>query len=206
MNNNKHLSYDELIAMTNVVYKEDNGGVEELGELEEVNENELIDFTDVIREVDTLDTIKLYPVSVLKILSKMDEIQDDIMLQRKNLEKTQANFQILNKQVRKMIMKHIQPLKSAPPKTPRKKRGFALPVPISNELCEFMGLENDAKHARTEITKFISKYIKNNNLQSTEDKKVIIPDEKLWKLLGENDRTKTITFFNIQKYLNQHFL
>ena len=58
--------------------------------------------------------------------------------------------------------------------------------------------------ARTEVTKFIIQYIKQNNLQS-ESEKIIVPDDKLHNLLNlsEND---VVTFFNIQKFMNPHFI
>ena len=59
--------------------------------------------------------------------------------------------------------------------------------------------------ARTETTKHLTKYIKENSLQSDNDKRKIIPDNKLIELfeLNENDK---LTFFSLQKYLNKHFL
>ena len=48
------------------------------------------------------------------------------------------------------------------------------------------------------------KYIKENSLQNAENKRIIKPDEKLMDLLesGENE----ITYFNLQKYMNKHFI
>ena len=59
--------------------------------------------------------------------------------------------------------------------------------------------------ARTEVTRFIIKYIKDNNLQAQSEKKRIIPDEKLQKLLN-SDSGEEITYFNIQKFMNKHFM
>ena len=79
--------------------------------------------------------------------------------------------------------------------------GFAKPSKISKELCSFMGKEEGAEVARTEVTKFVISYIKDNSLAESKD---IKPDEKLAHLLGTGDEDK-VTYFNIQKYMNKHF-
>ena len=87
-----------------------------------------------------------------------------------------------------------------------KKCGFALPTEVTDDLCQFLGAEKGTKIARTEVTKQIMAYIKTNHLQNPENKKMIVPDDKLWKLLGEDARGKEITHFTIQKYINKHFI
>jgi len=80
--------------------------------------------------------------------------------------------------------------------------GFAKPSKISKELGEFMGKDDGASVARTEVTQFIIAYIKDNNLAESKN---IKPDTKLQMLLGTSDEDK-ITYFNIQKFMNKHFL
>ena len=58
---------------------------------------------------------------------------------------------------------------------------------------------------RTEITKEIYKYIQDNNLQDSENKKVIHPNETLIKLFNIEE-TQELTYFNIQNHLNIHFI
>ena len=68
-----------------------------------------------------------------------------------------------------------------------------------------MGKEEGTEVARTEVTKYIVGYIKEKNLQAKDNSKVIKPDEKLKNLLGvESD--DEVTYFNIQKYMNKHFI
>ena len=78
--------------------------------------------------------------------------------------------------------------------------GFATPTKISNELCAFMGLQNGTEVARTEVTKYLSKYIKDHSLQDEKNRRVILPDKKLGKLLNVS-KTDSVTYFNIQKYM-----
>ena len=78
---------------------------------------------------------------------------------------------------------------------------------ITKELAEFLNLDHDTEISRTDVTSLICKYIKDNNLQNPDNKKIILPDDKLKKLfngyLGEEDQ---LEFFNIQSYLKYHFI
>jgi chromatin remodeling complex protein RSC6 len=60
--------------------------------------------------------------------------------------------------------------------------------------------------SRTDATKYLMKYISDNNLQNPTNKRFIIPDAKLDSLLGETSRNTDITHFNIQRYINLHFV
>ena len=82
--------------------------------------------------------------------------------------------------------------------------GFAKPSLISDELCKFLGKEIGSEMARTEVTKFLSCYIKEHSLQDPANKRRINPDKKLGKLLNvqKNDE---VTYFNLQKYMKVHF-
>ena len=86
----------------------------------------------------------------------------------------------------------------------KKPSGFALPTKISDELCLFMNKEVNTMVARTDVTRFIIDYIKSNDLQNPENKKIIIPDDKL-KCLLHLEETDVLSFFNLQKYMNCHF-
>lgn len=82
--------------------------------------------------------------------------------------------------------------------------GFATPTKISNELCTFMGVQSGTEVARTEVTKYLSKYIKDHSLQDSKNRRVILPDKKLGKLLNVG-KSDSVTYFNIQKYMKPHF-
>ena len=87
----------------------------------------------------------------------------------------------------------------------RKPSGFAAASPISEELCDFMGKERGTSIARTEVTKFICSYIDEKSLRNTENKRVINPDDKLKNLLDPEEDT-VLTYFNIQRFMNKHFI
>jgi len=86
----------------------------------------------------------------------------------------------------------------------RKPSGFAVPGKISSELCKFMNKPDGYEAARTEVTKYIIKYIQENNLQNPENKREILPDNELKQLL--NNKKEPVTYFSIQRLMNPHFV
>lgn len=87
--------------------------------------------------------------------------------------------------------------------------GFQKPTRISKDLAKFTGWNDTDLHSRVEVTKFICDYIKTNNLQNPQDRRQIVPDTKLQKLLGYNPKKETepLRYYSIQFHLNKmnHF-
>ena len=67
-----------------------------------------------------------------------------------------------------------------------------------------MKLDHGTAVARTEVTQYIINYIKKNELQWKESRKIIKPDKALTSLLSVEDQDE-VTYFNLQKYMNRHF-
>ena len=113
------------------------------------------------------------------------------------------------RQLEKNIKKEMKGLKKTAEKSKnkgnKKPSGFANPSKVTKELCEFMNKEEGTQIARTEVTRALISYIKANNLQNKSNKKIILPDEKLKFLLGINEEQE-LTYFNLQKYMNKHFI
>ena len=59
-------------------------------------------------------------------------------------------------------------------------------------------------HEQMSLNLYVA-YIKSNSLTQNENKRVIKPDTKLKTLLGTDEET-VITYFNIQRFMNRHFL
>lgn len=87
----------------------------------------------------------------------------------------------------------------------RNPSGFANPTKISEQLCDFMKIPNGSEMARTDVTKYIIKYIKENELQNKENAKMIDPNQTLKSLLDVKEN-EPLTYFNIQRYMNKHFI
>lgn len=86
----------------------------------------------------------------------------------------------------------------------RKPSGFVKPTPISSELARFLGKPKNSEMARTEVTREINQYIVKNELQDPTNRRRIVPNSELRKLLkiGKNDE---LTYFNLQRYMSPHF-
>ena len=89
-------------------------------------------------------------------------------------------------------------------KTKRAPSGFAKPSELSQELCGFLGVEPGTLMARTEVTKHITKYIRDHQLQDPSYKRRILCDKSLSTLLkvGSSDE---VTYFNLQSFMKPHF-
>ena len=94
------------------------------------------------------------------------------------------------------------------PESERKVRtpsGFAKPTYLSPGLCEFLGIPTNEELARTEVTKRVLQYVKDNKLQNETERRVINMDDKLHKLLNPEENEK-VTYFTIQKLLKVHYV
>jgi len=85
---------------------------------------------------------------------------------------------------------------------PRKPSIFELPTPLSDDLCGFLGVSKGSKESRSNVTKAITSYVKQHELKNKHN---ITPDAKLKSLLGVQEG-ETLTYFNLQRYLNRHYL
>lgn len=78
---------------------------------------------------------------------------------------------------------------------------FQIPVALSPELCKFMGRPAGSLESRSNVTKFITNYVREKQLKNKHD---INPDTSLRALLGLKEGEQ-LTYFNLQKHLNVHY-
>ena len=149
------------------------------------------------------------------VVTEKDESLNDLKMQFGDLLKTLAmfktNISVLSQQVKileKSVNKKIKLLEKEAKKNRnkgnRKPTGFASPSKISKDLCNFMDVKEGTMMARTDVTKYIINYIKENNLQGVNNKKVIQPDKALKSLLKPENNE--VSYFTLQKYMNKHFI
>jgi chromatin remodeling complex protein RSC6 len=89
-----------------------------------------------------------------------------------------------------------------------KANGFCRPGPISDDMCDFLGVPRGTKKSRVEVNNCILDYIKRNQLVHPHNAQCIVPDDKLRTLLSADASTHPdlkITYFSIQKYIKHHF-
>ena len=84
--------------------------------------------------------------------------------------------------------------------------GFSKPGPVSDELRAFLKLDKDELISRTQVTKKITAYLQEHNLQKDKDKRSIHPDKALAKLLRyDAKKDEPLTFFNLQRFMKVHY-
>lgn len=118
-----------------------------------------------------------------------------------------ADVRKLQKNVARHVRESNKKNRKRTPKTGDSKRppsGFAKPALISDDLCQFLKMPSGTEMARTEVTKYLTKYIKEHELQDQANKRRINCDSALKSLLKVND-TDEVTYFNLQRYMKPHF-
>jgi chromatin remodeling complex protein RSC6 len=101
----------------------------------------------------------------------------------------------------KKIIDKVQKKRDKAKKSPS---GFAKPCKISNELCDFIGVEHGCELSRTDITRKINEYVKEKNLNNPENRREFFPDKKLKSILNVKDGEK-VTYFILQRLIAHHF-
>ena len=96
------------------------------------------------------------------------------------------------------------------------KSGFAKPVKISTEMSRFLGTKPSELKSRIDVTKAICEYIRKENLQNPGDKRIIVPDTKLTKLLKYDPKQVIynkhgvpepgLFYYRLQSLLRSHFI
>ena len=124
---------------------------------------------------------------------------------RQSITALQTQIRGLEKSVRKEMKGLRKEASKNRAKGNRKPSGFAKPSLVTAELCKFMGKDEGTEIARTEVTQYLIQYIKDNELQFAENKKIIMPDDTLKSLLGVSEGEE-VTYFNLQRLMNKHFV
>jgi hypothetical protein len=124
------------------------------------------------------------------------ETVSELISEAKRLEKKTAKVQKLaDKRRRRKVVEGEEG-------KPARVSIFQIPTGLTPELCAFMGRPAGSLESRSNVTKFITKYVSENNLKNKHD---INGDAKLLKLLRLTKEDK-LTYFNLQKYLNVHYI
>jgi chromatin remodeling complex protein RSC6 len=135
-----------------------------------------------------------------------------ILVSLRNLKREIATLERNN--VRLQTKKHKRKV-SLDENGEKKKTGFSRPSMISYELADFMGVPHGQMVPRADVTKFISKYINDNELKNPEQKRYIrfnVNDagrvfQKILSPVVDADGVTqdVIEFIHIQRHIGHHF-
>lgn len=152
------------------------------------------------------------PVSAAADATPATTVNDDIRSAleavtrlRDEASKMIAGLRKLDKRVSKEIKearKRKRTKREVDPTKPKRPNVFQEPQNVSADLCKFFGKATGTQMSRAEVTSGVSAYVKKHGLQNKHE---IKPDAALKALLGVSD-ADTLTYFNIQKYLNKHYI
>ena len=158
---------------------------------------------------DTVSIKQRLEVLIKTRQEQMNEIKKEIVELKKLQKDYEVELKNASKNKKKKKMTEGAPV--------RKPSGFASPVVVSDTLYEFLGkfgIKKGDPVARTDVTRFITTYISEHNLQNPAFRREIIPDSTLKSLFGEpvelknkNDKDSPFvyTYLQLQKYLSPHF-
>ena len=147
-----------------------------------------------------------------KLIKSKQDLTNELKREIQELRKMQRDHENAIKEASKKTKK-----KKTPRDVNRKPSGFASPVVVSDDLYNFLsqyGVKNTDPIARTDVTRHITTYIKEKDLQNPEHRREIIPDAALKKLFGPaiepkdpNDPKSPLvyTYLKLQRYLSPHF-
>ena len=113
------------------------------------------------------------------------------------------------KEIQKAASKARRNAKKDPNRPKRTPSGFAVPSKISDQMCDFLNLKHGTELSRTDITKKLTTYIREKNLQVPTNRRSFVPDNALGGILAplkEVDQEKGYTYFNLQRYITPHIV
>lgn len=177
---------------------------------------------------ETTTVVETVPETTVELVSETTTLRQsfEALIKAKQDQVLQLKSEL--QELRRMQRTHEQLIKEAMKRSkkkrvvrddanPRKPSGFASPVVVSDELYKFLeqyGIKNGDPVARTDVTRHITSYIKEHDLQNPEARREIVPDATLSKLFGpanelrnpEDPKSKMVyTYLKLQRYLSPHF-
>ena len=163
-----------------------------------VSEAAPVPVTTSTTETSSIESIEMEFLSLATRLQELKTLQSSIVSDLKKLHKT------VHRHMKENSKKNKKRKNLDPNRPKREPSGFAKPALISSELCSFLGKPEGTEMARTEVTKYLTQYIKEHKLQDEANRRKILPNKQLQQLLnvGKGDE---VTYFNLQKYMKVHF-
>ena len=113
----------------------------------------------------------------------------------------QAEIKALRKDLRK-VKQLLEDPSGEKAKARATNNGFNKPLDVSDKLRAFLKLGAEDKVSRSQVTKLINEYVTEKGLKAGQQ---ITLDAVLKDLLAPPEGTQ-ITFLNIQKYINPHYI
>lgn len=170
--------------------------------------DQIIETTDVTETTDVpeTDNVTDWKEVCQSLIDRHDQCLQKSKESHKEFEIEMKEISKAFKQFQKRTGKEVRRKKQKGGNANRAPSGFAKPANISDELATFLGVEKGTMLARTDVTKRLTVYIKDHDLQNPENKREIFPDEKLGKIIRIPEKyNDQLTYFNFQACFKHHF-
>lgn len=145
------------------------------------------------------------PVVVEQEVDRYSVVLDKLQSFASELKEMIATVKVLQKEHTKLKNQKTGRKAKNTSTEKRAPSGFAKPTLLSDQLSEFLGHPKGTSLARTEVTRIINQYVKDNKLQDENDRRQINPDAKLKSILSVGPDDK-VTYFNLQSFIKHHFV
>jgi len=205
------MSSNKTVAAKKTVSKKTVKEPQVVKEPEVVVEEEVVDespeeASDKRKVITKESVIQSFEDLIKSIESEMDTLREGDAKNKgiKFIRTLNKRLKILKNQSSRIIKQK----RTSSKKNTNNNSGFLKPVKISTEMAKFTGWDKDELKSRVEVTKYLCQYIRDNNLQNPKDKRQILTDSKLQKLLRFDPKKETepLTYFRLQTQLKSHFL
>ena len=117
------------------------------------------------------------------------------------LEAIAKEQRAIHKDIRK-IRQHIEDPTGEKQDARTKNNGFNKPLSVTDKLRAFLNLAADEKISRSQVTRKVNEYVEAKGLKAGQN---ISLDDSLKDLLQVPEGVQ-VTFLNIQKYINPHYI
>lgn len=154
------------------------------------------------------DELKASVGSIFESLIEQGEsINNSHKLMLQLLKKTSKSYARERRDYDKNLARERRRAKKDPNRKKREPSGFAVATDISDKLCDFLSVPKGTQLSRTDVTRKVTTYIREKNLQIANNRRAFKPDKALKGILGELqevDKEKGFTYFNLQRYITPH--
>lgn len=161
-----------------------------------------LDITSSRRRALERDELETYFDQYIKAVeSELEQSREN-----KNRKVNVRTWRLLLNEIRRLKSVSLRVMKKPKKRSENAQSGFMKPVHISQEMADFAGWNLSELKSRVDVTKYICNYIKEHNLQNPQDRRQILADDKLSKLLKHSSSDTPLTYYLLQKKIQPHFI
>lgn len=165
------------------------------------NSNEVVLSTTEYGVSPGLDLVEKATEVMNGMQSELDALVGSTDAMRMALEQHEMHAHKLFKNITSIQKLHARLISKL--KKPKRKGGFAFPISVSDEMCEFMKVPIGTLVSRTAFSKRLPVYAREHNL--IQKGSIIELDSVLASLFGKTSADCPISFIMAQKYATHHF-